>query len=77
MEDSVKGKIIIECMDFIESGNPIHKIKANKLLKVMINYYTVVVNNQGRKDLKISLREFILNENGYNLSLRNLHASLN
>ena len=74
--DELKSIIIIECLDLLETNNVIHKNKAVNLLQKMANHYTVVLNNDKKTDLKLSLRKFILNEDGYNITLKRLYFAL-
>jgi hypothetical protein len=74
--DSIKSQIIIACLDYLETNEDMHKSKAIDLLKELASHYNVFLNKQSKSDLKQSLRRFILNNEGYNTTLRALYFSL-
>lgn len=74
--NSIKSKIIIECLDYLETSDNQHRLKAVELLKELASYYNVFLNKQPKADLKQSLRQFILNNEGYNTTLRTLYFAL-
>lgn len=74
--DSIKSQIIIECLDYLETNEDKHKIKAIELLKELASYYSVFLNKTGKSDTKQALREFIINSTGYNTNLRTLYFAL-
>jgi hypothetical protein len=74
--DLIKSYLIIECLDFIDTKDSIHKEKAIGLLKELASYYNISLSKKNRASLKIALRKFIINNEGYITTLCGLYSSL-
>ena len=75
-EEKLKGQIIIDCLDLLENGNEEHRINAIESIKEFAKLYSVVLNKDKKVGLKAALRQFIINKEGYNVTVRRLYFSL-
>ena len=75
--ESVKAEIIVAVLDFIQDGKTEHKTNSIQLLKSFAKFHKVPLNKKTIvPDNSKFLRQFILNDKGYQFSIINLYNSL-
>lgn len=74
----IKAEIIVHVLDFIDEGKAQEKLQAIEKLKEYAKFYSISLY---RKDctpnIKLHLRQFVLNKEGYIITVKNLFNSLN
>lgn len=75
--EKIKARTIINVLDFMEHGKSEDRKKALENLSEFAKFYNIPLRRKAFiPDLKIHLREFILNEKGYMFAIPNLYNSL-
>ena len=73
----VKENTIVCVLDFLDIKNPKYKDKAINLLIEFAKHYNIPLKRKdGIPKIKIHLRQFILNDEGYMITISNLYNSL-
>lgn len=75
--ERIKSHIIVNVLDFIDTKQNQKKLEAISQLKEFSKFYNVPLRTMtGKPDIMKSLKEFILNRDGYNETIINLYRSL-
>lgn len=73
----IKNAIIVNVIDFLDSGDCKYQAQAIENLNNFAKEFRVPLTFQGTKEELIkTLKEFILNIDGYNITIPNLYRSL-
>lgn len=73
----IKANIIVCVLDYLDVKNTKYKDKAIELLAEFATFYNYPLKRKdGLPKIKIHLRDFILNDKGYMITISNLYNSL-
>lgn len=73
----VKPEIIVHVLDYIETNDKEAKIQAIEKLSDYAKRFNIPLRlNASEANIKLHLKEFILNHKGYNTTIHNLFNSL-